>query len=199
MVERKHMNIVDLGLTLLTQAYFPIPYWDYVFSTIIYLINWLPSSFIDFRVPYTLSFKTNPDYKFLRVFDCACFPLLRPYDAYKLDFRSHECFFLGYSTSHKGYMRISFNGRLYISKDILFNELRFPYLDFFTRLVPSLSPSRSLTLSPLPMSSPSLFPENQQSIVSSTSITESSHSEDIAVSGSSLVPVSATVPFGLIP
>ncbi|KAI5446295.1 hypothetical protein KIW84_014221 [Lathyrus oleraceus] len=156
------MNIVDLGLTLLIQAYFSIPYWDYVFSTIIYLINWLPSSFINFRVPYTLSFKTKPDYKFLRVFDCACFPLLRPYDAYKLDFR-------------------------------------FPYLDLFTHLVPSLSPSRSLTLSPLPMSSPSLFPETQQSIVSSTSIIESSHSEDIAVSGSSLVPVSATVHFGLIP
>lgn len=96
-------------------------------------------------------------------------------------------------------MRISFNGSLYISKDILFNEYKFPYLDLFTHLVPSLSPSRSLTLSPLPMSSPSLFLETQQYIVSSTFIIESSHSEDIAVSGSSLVPVSATVPFDLIP
>ena len=57
--------------------------------------------------------------------------LLRPYHAHKLDFRSQECLFLGYSSSHKVYKCPSSTGRIYISKDVLFIEHRFPYSDLF--------------------------------------------------------------------
>lgn len=89
MVERKHRHIVDLGLPLLSQASLPLVYWDYAFSIAVYLINRLPSASINFQVPYIALFHTKPDYKFLKVFGCACFPLLRPYNAHKLEFRSH--------------------------------------------------------------------------------------------------------------
>jgi len=102
-VERKHRHIVELDLTLLSHASLPLPYWDYAFLTAVYLINRLPSASINFKVPYTVLFHTDPDYKFLKVFGCACFTLLRPYNNHKLDFRSHKCLFLGYSPSHKGY------------------------------------------------------------------------------------------------
>ena len=49
--------------------------------------------------------------------------------------------FLGYSSSHKGYKCLSSSRRVYISKDALFNELRFPYSDLFS---PSSSSTKSL-------------------------------------------------------
>lgn len=102
-VERKHRHIVDLGLTLLIHASLPLKFWDYAFLTTVYLINRLPTASLHNAIPDTILFKQTPGYNFLKVFGCACFPLLRPYNTHKFDFRSHECLFLGYSTSHKGY------------------------------------------------------------------------------------------------
>lgn len=124
-IERKHMHIVEIGLTLISQASLPFTYWDYAFSSAIYLINIIPYASINFQVSFKVFFIVNPDYKFLKVFRCVCFPLLRPYHTHKLDFRSQECIFLGYYTSHKGYKCLSPSGRIYISKYILFNEIRF--------------------------------------------------------------------------
>ncbi|XP_019465325.1 PREDICTED: uncharacterized protein LOC109363515 [Lupinus angustifolius] len=52
---------------------------------------------------------------------------LRPYNKHKLEFRSSECTFVGYSTSHKGYKCLSKEGKFFISKDVIFNEYAFPY------------------------------------------------------------------------
>lgn len=123
---------MELGLTLLSHASLPIKFWDHAaFLTAVYLINRLPTVSLDGDVPYSVLFKQKPDYHFLKVFGCSCFPFLHPYNKNKLDFRSQECLFLGYSTSHKGYKCLSSNGRLYISKDVLFNEHKFPYKDLF--------------------------------------------------------------------
>uniref|UniRef100_A0A151UG14 Retrovirus-related Pol polyprotein from transposon TNT 1-94 n=1 Tax=Cajanus cajan TaxID=3821 RepID=A0A151UG14_CAJCA len=131
-VERKHRHIVELGLTLLVEADLPMQFWDYAFLTSVYLINRLPSSSIQNEVPYQKLFNNTPDYHFLKVFGCACFPHLRPYNRTKLQLRSQECLFLGYSTSHKGYKCLAADGRLYISKDVIFNEAKFPYKTLFT-------------------------------------------------------------------
>jgi hypothetical protein len=135
-VERKHIHIVDLGLTLLCHASLPLKFWDYAFLTAVYLINRFLTASLHNAIPCTILFKQTPDYYFLQVFGCACFPLLRPYNTHKFDFRSHECLFLGYSTSHKGYKCLSPSGRLFISKDVIFNDSRFPYNDLFN---PNLS------------------------------------------------------------
>ncbi|KAI5426790.1 hypothetical protein KIW84_032280 [Lathyrus oleraceus] len=94
----------------------------------------------------------RPDYAFLRVFGCARFPLLRPYTSHKLDFRSQSFIFLGYSISHKGYKFLAPSGRLYVSKDMLFNESRFPYVELFQSPTPTVTHKSSfvVSLSPLP-------------------------------------------------
>lgn len=68
------------------------------------------------------------DYNSLRVFGCACWPNLRPYNAHKLAFRSKQCAFLGYSNLHKGFKCLDIaSGRIYISRDVVFDESIFPF------------------------------------------------------------------------
>jgi len=127
-VEHKHRHVVELGLTLLSQAKLPLHDWDHAFVSSLYLINRLPSSVIGNEIPYQKLLNKQADYFFLKVFGCSCFPLLRSYNKHKLQFRTQECVFLSYSNSHKGYKCLAADGRLYISKDVTFNERVFPYL-----------------------------------------------------------------------
>lgn len=118
-VERKHRQIVEMGLTLLAQAQLPYKYWDHSFTTSVHLINRLPTAALtNFTSPYHALFNKVPDYSTLRIFGCVCFPSLRPYNQHKLQFRSQECVYLGISPQHKGYKCLGANGRIYISKDV---------------------------------------------------------------------------------
>lgn len=109
------------------------------------------------------------------MFGCACFPHLRPYYQYKMQFRSAECVYLGPSSQHKGYKCLASNGRIFISKDVLFIEFRFPYPDLFpppppmpistsntypaniplTNITPSTKPGLGTTSIPQPATTPS--------------------------------------------
>jgi histone deacetylase 1/2 len=84
--ERKHRHIVEVGLSLLAYASMPLKYWDEAFLTAVYLINRLPSRVIDSQTPVERLFGDKGDYSFLRIFGCACWPNLRPYNNRKLDF-----------------------------------------------------------------------------------------------------------------
>jgi histone deacetylase 1/2 len=74
-----------------------------------------------------------PDYTFFKVFGCACWPHTRQYNNHKLEFRSKKCVFLGYSSLHKGYkcLHIPYN-RIYISRDVIFDEHVFPFANLPT-------------------------------------------------------------------
>jgi len=92
--------------------------------------------------------------------------LLRPYHTHKLNFRSQECLFLGYSSSHKGYKCLSSSSIIYISKDVLFNELRFPYSDLFPSSSNSIKSLDSyFSLNPN-LSPPSIVPKPPSSQLS---------------------------------
>jgi hypothetical protein len=78
--------------------------------------------------PIEKLFATKHAYSFLRTFGCACWLNLRPYNTHKLAFRSKQCIFLGYSTHHKGYKCLDIStGRVYISRDVVFDETVFPF------------------------------------------------------------------------
>jgi histone deacetylase 1/2 len=126
--ERKHRHIVEVGLALLANASMPLKFWDEAFLTATYLINLLPSKVINFDTPVQRLLKETPDYSSLRVFGCACWPNLRPYNSHKLSFRSTRCVFLGYSSRHKGFKCLEpSTGRVYISRDVTFDESVFPF------------------------------------------------------------------------
>lgn len=158
-VERKHRHIVETGLTLLANAKLPLHYWDHAFLTATYLINRLPSPILNNKSPFFLLQLQIPDYKFLKSFGCSCFPFTRPYNNHKLELRSKECVFLGYSPSHKGYKCLDPTGRMFISKDVIFNEYKFPYSELFTSGQSSSPPTTSSDHTPLPSF---LFPLNNK-------------------------------------
>jgi len=76
----------------------------------------MPTVVLNGCTPFERLFKSSPDYSFLRIFGRLCFPLLRPYNQHKLDFRSSPCVFLCYSSTHLGYRCFDLSSsRMYIA------------------------------------------------------------------------------------
>ena len=73
-MERKHRHITKIGLTLLANASLPLKFWDHAFMIATYLINRLPSLNTKNKSSYQILFNKIPDYKFLKIFGCACYP-----------------------------------------------------------------------------------------------------------------------------
>jgi hypothetical protein len=147
--ERKHHHIVEVGLTLLAQASMPLKFWDEAFTIAVYLINRTPSKVVGYETPLECLFHTKPNYLSLWVFGCACWPNLHPYNNHKLQFRSKQCAFLGYSTQHKGFKCLDIvEGRIYILRDVVFDETIYP----FAKLNPNAGARLRSEISLLPCS-----------------------------------------------
>lgn len=57
-VERKHRNIIEMGLALLAHASLTLMYWDHSFTEVVYLINRLPIYTLNKLIsPYHALFK----------------------------------------------------------------------------------------------------------------------------------------------
>lgn len=130
-VERRHRQIVEVGLTLLAQASMPLQYWWDSFQNVVFLINRLPSTTINNLSPYFTLFNKHPDYSSIRVFGSACYPNLRSYNPHKFAYHTTKFFFLGLSGQHKGFHCLSSTGRLYISRHVIFNKDDFPFKETF--------------------------------------------------------------------
>ena len=146
--ERKHRHIVENSLALLAKSSIPLKYWDEAFRTIVFLHNRLPTPILKQKCPLELLFKTKPNYSFLKVFGCACYPNTRPFNKHKLQFRSTVCTFMGYSLNHKGNKSLDSNGKLYIFKDVIFDETTFPFAQ--TDTVPIDRPINEVDLPSVP-------------------------------------------------
>lgn len=106
----------------------PLKYWDEAFLAATYLINRLPTKVLNFSSPLETLFQEKPNYTGLRTFGCSCWPNLRPFNTHKLQFRSKQCVFLGYSNLHKGFKCLDVSGgRIYISRDVVFDETVYPF------------------------------------------------------------------------
>jgi hypothetical protein len=82
--ERKHCHIVEVGLSLLAHSSMPLKYWDQAFLAVVYLIIRTPAKILRHSSPLETLFHEKPDYSMFRVFGCACWPNLGPYNARNL-------------------------------------------------------------------------------------------------------------------
>jgi len=85
-VKRKHRHVADTGLTLLFVASLPLKFWGEGFVFVVHIINLLPTLVLDNVSPHEKLFSSKPDYTFLHILGCECYPLLKPYNQHKFDF-----------------------------------------------------------------------------------------------------------------
>lgn len=158
-VERKHRHIVETGLSLLAQASMPLEYWLDAFTTAVSLINSLPTTVLEGKSPLELLHGKIFDYGRMKIFGCACYPCLCPYQGNKFQYHTERCTYMGPSPSHKGYKCMNSAGRVFISRHVTFNETMFP----FAMVSSSHSPAFSLEHAPnivtwFPATHPTYFP-----------------------------------------
>lgn len=94
------------------------------FSLIDYLVRFCP-----IYPPHEKLCLKSHDYDFLRVFTCLCYPLLRPNNKHRWDFRFARYVFLGYCSNQHGYKFLDSYGRVYISRHVRFQEVIFPFAE----------------------------------------------------------------------
>ena len=123
--ERKHRHIVECSLTMFSHSSLPLPYWSYAVFTATHIINRLPTPLLNHKSPWEILFQSKLDLLHLRSFGCTCFPLFRPYNKHKLQPHTKPCIFLGYPIHSKGYICLEPTHRIYISRNVLFNETEF--------------------------------------------------------------------------
>ncbi|KAJ3698372.1 hypothetical protein LUZ61_002077 [Rhynchospora tenuis] len=156
MAERKHRHLVELSLATMYHACIPFKYWDWIFESVNFVINRLPSSHTSPITPFEKLFQQKPDYNFLKTIGCACFPLLRPYTDHKLQPRAELCVFMGYSSLHKGYRCLHIpSDKVYISRHVTFNEQLFPFAATSSSDSPEPVMPVPNNLTILPLTSPS--------------------------------------------
>ncbi|RVX23193.1 Retrovirus-related Pol polyprotein from transposon RE1 [Vitis vinifera] len=192
-VERKHRHVVEVGLSLLAHASIPLKYWPFAFQSALYLINRLPSSVLNFSSPYKTLYHCLPNYSFLRVYGCTCYPFLRPFNRHKFAYRSVKCTFIGYSSKHKGYLCLNMsNGKIHISRHVIFDELDFPFAKSSTVQPPCrVSPTHCA----IPLAAPitpisSLLPSSSSPSSELVPISDTS----VSISSSEVAPIPTAQP-----
>lgn len=63
--ERKHRQIVDMGLSLLAQSSIPLKFWYFAFAHAVFLTNRLPTTVLHNVSPYEVLHKKKPSYDLL--------------------------------------------------------------------------------------------------------------------------------------
>jgi len=110
---------------------------------------------------FFLLYGYTPVINHLRIFGCACFPLLKPYNTHKVQPKTSTCIFLGYAGQYKGYICFSLQtNRFFVTRHIIFDESVFHYTSMPAVSASSSTSSLSISLHNIvfPIISSSSFP-----------------------------------------
>lgn len=74
-------SITNMRPIFLTHVSLPIKFWDHSFTFAVYLISRFSTTTLSkFFPPFHAFHNKLPNYKSIKVFECACVPLLRSYN-----------------------------------------------------------------------------------------------------------------------
>ncbi|KAJ9547560.1 hypothetical protein OSB04_020103 [Centaurea solstitialis] len=120
--ERMLRTINNVVRTLLFHSHLPPTFWVEALHMATHLLNILPSTSINFDIPYYRLFQKHPYYSHLRVFGCLCYPHITT--PHNLAPRITPCVFLGYPSQHRGFRCLGLSTRrIIISRHVVFGPL----------------------------------------------------------------------------
>lgn len=121
--ERKNRTLMDMARCLLIESGLPPSFWAEAVNTANYLRNLCPSNGLHGKTPYELWKGNKPNINHLRIFGSKVYCLNRNPSRGKLEPRSREGRFIGYSDKCKGYrIWLSDEKKVEISRDVKFVE-----------------------------------------------------------------------------
>lgn len=115
-------------ITLLQTANLPHKFWFHACAISVYFINKMVCQTLHISSHFQCLFGSPPSISHLRVFDCACFPLLKQLNFSKLQPKTSQCIFIGYASQYKWYLCLNpLTNKIFVYRHVLFDETSFPY------------------------------------------------------------------------
>jgi transposase InsO family protein len=143
--ERKNRHLRETAVTLLQSASLPPLFWYHACAIATYLINRMPTPVLNMCSPFECLYRQLSPVDMLRVFGCACYPLMTPYRANKLQPKTMRCIFVGFANGYKGYICYNpISHKFIISRHVFFDESFFPYASLSTPAASTTSPTGSV-------------------------------------------------------
>lgn len=120
-VRRKHKHILKVARALSYQFGLGNMYWGECVKTIVHIINIMPSSILQDKIPYELLYGTKVDLSFLKSFGCVCFVKTNPIVRDKFMEKAQSCIFIGCPYDHKAYKLLNLQtNKILVSRDVKF-------------------------------------------------------------------------------
>ena len=95
---------------------YPFIFGPMPFQTSVQSINYMIGKVIKNLCPFELLYNKSPKYKDLRIFGCAAYPWLRPYNKHKYSIQTNQCLYLIHSPTHHGHLCLDIaKDRIYIA------------------------------------------------------------------------------------
>jgi hypothetical protein len=122
-IERYIRTISDTAQSLLADSKLPPSFWGLAVLTAVYLRNRIPTKTLPGHItPHEQMMKEKPDLSMLRIFGCQCFVHQPEEIRGKGAARRFEAVFVGYVENRLGWLVCDLNGKLFFSRDVIFNE-----------------------------------------------------------------------------
>lgn len=95
---------------------------------------------LNWSTPYSIIFKQELDYTTLKPFGCLVYAVNLGLNRSKFDSRNFKCVFLGYNSSHKGYLLYNLDSaKVITSRDVHFVPNVFPFKDNSSPAIPDFT------------------------------------------------------------
>lgn len=122
-IEQYIRTISDTTQALLADSKLPASFWGLAIQAAVYLRNHIPTKTLPGNItPHEKMTKEKPDLSMLRIFGCQCFIHQPEEICGKGAARCFEAIFIGYVENRLGWLVCNLNGKLFFSREVIFNE-----------------------------------------------------------------------------